>query len=184
MRLFAFAASLRRDSWNKKLLACAADLVRSGGVDLDLADFAEFELPLYNLDLQEAPGFPPTLTTLARRVSEADGIMIASPEYNYSLPGHLKNAIDWLSRLRPMPLRGKHGMLLAASTSLVGGIRGLWQLRIPLEGLGVVLYPDMFALAQAHQAFDEQGQFKDPQVRERLEKLVGGYLQVAKKLSR
>jgi NAD(P)H-dependent FMN reductase len=99
------------------------------------------------------------------------------------LPGTLKNAIDWVSRMKPMPLRGKHGVLLAASTSLVGGIRGLWALRVPLEGLGVMLLPDMFALPQAPQAFDEHGKLKDPELRERLRKLVSGYLEMGKKLT-
>ncbi|HEU5303906.1 MAG TPA: NAD(P)H-dependent oxidoreductase, partial [Gemmatimonadales bacterium] len=95
----------------------------------------------------------------------------------------LKNAIDWVSRMKPMPLRGKHGFLMAASTSLVGGIRGLWALRVPLEGLGVLLYPDMFALAQAHQALDERGGFKDPEVQERLRKMLLGYLETGRKLT-
>jgi NAD(P)H-dependent FMN reductase len=184
MRLLAFAASLRRDSWNKKLLTQAAELARAGGAEVDVADFAEFDMPLYNADLQAAAGIPPGAQALARRVTAADGIMIASPEYNFSLPGTLKNTIDWVSRLKPMPLRGKHGLLLSASTSLVGGIRGLWQLRIPLEGLGVLLYPDMFPLAQAHEAFDPQGTLKDPQLNERLAKIVAGYLGVARKLAK
>jgi chromate reductase len=99
------------------------------------------------------------------------------------LPGTLKNAIDWVSRMKPMPLRGKHGVLLAASTSLVGGSRGLWALRVPLEGLGVMLLPDMFALAQAPQAFDEHGKLKDPELQERLRKLVHGYLDMGRKLT-
>ncbi|MFL5898661.1 MAG: NADPH-dependent FMN reductase [Solirubrobacterales bacterium] len=184
MRLLAFAASLRRDSWNKKLLACAVELARSGGAEVEVADFAEFDMPLYNADLQAASGFPAGAQAMAQRVTAADGILIASPEYNYSLPGTLKNAIDWVSRMKPMPLRGKHGLLLAASTSVIGGSRGLWQLRIPLEGLGVLLYPDMFALAQAQEAFASPLSLKDPQLGERLSKLVAGYLEVGRKLSR
>jgi NAD(P)H-dependent FMN reductase len=104
--------------------------------------------------------------------------------YNSSLPGTLKNAIDWVSRMKPMPLRGKHGVLLAASTSLVGGSRGLWALRVPLEGLGVMLLPDMFALAQAPQAFDEHGRLKNSELQERLRKLVHGYLDMGRRLTR
>jgi chromate reductase len=182
MRLLAFAASLRRDSWNKKLLQCAVALAQSGGASVDVADFAEFDMPLYNADLQ-AVGFPAGAQAMAQRVAAADGLMIASPEYNYSLPGTLKNAIDWVSRMKPMPFRGKHGLLLAASTSLTGGTRGLWQLRIPLEGLGVLLYPDIFALAQAQQAFTPEGELKDPQLSERLSKIVMAYLEMGLKLS-
>jgi NAD(P)H-dependent FMN reductase len=183
MRLLAFAASLRRESWNRKLLACAVDLARAAGAEVDVADFAEFDMPPFNADVQERDGFPAGAHALARRLAAADGLMIASPEYNYSLPGHLKNAIDWGSRMRPQPFRGKHGVLLAASNGMIGGIRGLWQLRIPLEGLGVLLYPDMFALAQVSQALDETGGLRDPALRERLERIIGGYVEMARKLS-
>ena len=182
MKLLALAASLRRDSLNRKLVQLAVALARDAGWEVDLADFREFDMPLYDADLQ-ASGFPSGARELARRIESADGLMIASPEYNYSLPGTLKNAIDWVSRMKPMPLRGKHGILLAASTSLVGGLRGLWALRVPLEGLGVVLYPDMFGLAQAQQAFDEGGKLKDPVVQERLAKMTAGYFVMGKKLS-
>ena len=183
MRLLAFAASLKRESLNRKLINLAVELAREAQVEVDLADFREFDMPLYDADLQSSAGFPEGARELARRIEAVDGLMIASPEYNYSLPGTLKNAIDWVSRMKPMPLRGKHGVLLAASTSLVGGSRGLWALRVPLEGLGVMLLPDMFALAQAPQAFDEQGKLKDPELQERLRKLVHGYLDMGKKLT-
>ena len=183
MRLLAFAASLKRESLNRKLINLAVELAREAQVEVDLADFREFDMPLYDADLQSSAGFPEGARELARRIEAVDGLMIASPEYNYSLPGTLKNAIDWVSRMKPMPLRGKHGVLLAASTSLVGGSRGLWALRVPLEGLGVMLLPDMFALAQAPQAFDEQGKLKNPELQERLRKLVHGYLDMGKKLT-
>jgi chromate reductase len=183
VRLLAFAASLKRESLNRKLINLAVELAREAQVEVDLADFREFDMPLYDADLQSSAGFPEGARELAHRIEAVDGLMIASPEYNYSLPGTLKNAIDWVSRMKPMPLRGKHGVLLAASTSLVGGSRGLWALRVPLEGLGVMLLPDMFALAQAPQAFDEHGKLKDPQLQERLRKLVHGYLDMGKKLT-
>jgi chromate reductase len=183
VRLLAFAASLKRESLNRKLINLAVELAREAQVEVDLADFREFDMPLYDADLQHSAGFPEGARELARRIEAVDGLMIASPEYNYSLPGTLKNAIDWVSRMKPMPHRWKHGALLAASTSLVGGSRGLWALRVPLEGLGVLLLPDMFALAQAPQAFDEQGKLKDPELQERLRKLVHGYLDMGKKLT-
>jgi chromate reductase, NAD(P)H dehydrogenase (quinone) len=183
VRLLAFAASLKRESLNRKLINLAVELAREAQVEVDLADFREFDMPLYDADLQNSAGFPEGAQELARRIEAVDGLMIASPEYNYSLPGTLKNAIDWVSRMKPMPLRGKHGVLLAASTSVVGGSRGLWALRVPLEGLGVMLLPDMFALAQAAEAFDEQGKLKDPELQKRLRKLMHGYLDMGKKLT-
>jgi chromate reductase len=179
VRLLAFAASLRRGSVNRRLLGAAVEVARAGGAEVDLAEFAEFDMPLFNHDVQEADGFPAGAQELARRVLAAAGMLIASPEYNYSLPGTLKNAIDWVSRMKPMPFRGRTALLLAASGGLVGGVRGLWQLRIPLEGCGVVVYPDMFPLANALHAFDDNGGLKDPQIKERLGRVVGGYLRMA-----
>jgi chromate reductase len=183
MQLLAFAASLRSGSWNRKLLDRAAGIARARGVEVDLAEFVAFDVPLYNADLQHAEGIPEGAQAFGRRIQAADGLLIASPEYNFSLPGTLKNLIDWVSRIRPVPLRGKHGLLLAASTSAVGGIRGLWQLRIPLEGLGVVLSPDMFALPHADKAFTEAGELVDSAMTERLNKMVDGYLAMGHRLS-
>jgi NAD(P)H-dependent FMN reductase len=77
------------------------------------------------------------------------------------MPGTLKNAIDWVSRVKPMPLKNHACYLLSASPSLVGGLRGLWHLRQPLEGLGTFVVPYMYSLPQADKAFDENGQLAD-----------------------
>jgi len=182
-RLLAFAASLRRESWNRKLLGLAADLAREAGAEVDVAEFREFDMPLYDADLLAVSGLPAGASELARRVGAADGLLLASPEYNFSLPGTLKNAIDWVSRIRPVPLRGKSALLLSASNGQVGGIRGLWQLRIPLEGLGVLVYPDMYALPWADKAFGLDGKLIEPERQARLASMVGGYLAVARKLA-
>ena len=182
MKILAFAASLRRDSWNKKLLALAAGLAREAGAEIDLAEFREFEMPLYDGDRQASSGIPPGAQELGRRIAAADGVVLASPEYNFSVPGTIKNAIDWVSRIRPLPTRGKTGFLLSASPGQVGGIRGLWQLRIPLEGLGMLVYPDMYTLPFAEKAFDERGQLTEPERLDRLRKMMEGYLQMTRKL--
>src|SRR5918996_6197007 len=104
--------------------------------------------------------------------------MIASPEYNASMPGVLKNLIDWTSRIRPQPFNGKQGFLLSASPSMAGGNRGLWSLRIPLEHLGARVYPDMFSLAQAHQAFDADGGLANDLLRKRFDDTIGCFLEL------
>src|SRR4029453_8833316 len=114
-----------------------------------------------------------------RRVAETDAFVIVSPEYNASMPGALKNAIDWVSRFRPQPFHERHGLLLSASPSMVGGNRGLWALRIPLEHLGARVYPDMFSLAQAHLAFDERGGLANVRLQDRLESTLTGFLELA-----
>jgi chromate reductase, NAD(P)H dehydrogenase (quinone) len=107
----------------------------------------------------------------------SDGFIIAAPEYNASMPGILKNVIDWTSRLRPQPFTRRYGMLMSASPSMAGGNRGLWSLRIPLEHLGARVYPDMFSLAQAHEAFAGDGSIANGQLQKRFEETISCWLQ-------
>ncbi len=183
MKLLAFAASLRKDSWNRKLIKVAVDLARQLGAEVDHADFHEFDMPIYDGDVQSGSGLPPGAVEMIRRIESTDGLMISSPEYNFSLPGTIKNAVDWVSRAKPMPLKGKSAILLSASPSLVGGQRGLWALRVPLECLGVFVYPDMYSLPQADKQFDEGGGIKEVARVERLRKMLDGYLKAGRALA-
>lgn len=179
MRVLAFAASQRTGSFNRKLIALAADVARRAGAQVAVAEFGEFDMPLYHGDLERETGLPRGASELTRRLEDVSAVMISSPEYNYSIPGVLKNAIDWVSRARPMPWRGKSIFLMSASPSPMGGIRGLWQTRIPLEGCGALVFPDMFALANAHDAFDDDGALRDGSLAERLEQQVVGFVRLA-----
>ena len=179
MRALAFAASLRATSWNKRLIAVAAEVARSKGAEVDLADFREFDMPLYDGDVDANDGLPEGARALTDRVLAADALIIAAPEYNFSIAGPLKNAFDWVSRVRPMPWRGKSVYLMSASPSPMGGIRGLWQTRIPFEGCGSLVFPDMFALAHANEAFDEQGKLRDPAIAKRLDTELSGFVRLA-----
>ena len=183
LRLFAFAASRRQASLNRRLIRVAADMASATEATVDLAEFHEFDMPLFDADLEEREGVPHGAKEFERRLGQADGLMIASPEYNHSFPGTLKNLIDWVSRIRPIPLRGKSALLLSTSRGLVGGNRGLWALRVPLEHLGVYVYPDMFSLAQGDKALDAAGALSDPAAKERLERIVTGYLKMARALA-
>jgi NAD(P)H-dependent FMN reductase len=162
-----FSASLREGSLNTRLAALAADAIEANGGDVDIATMAEFDCPSYNADVQDREGFPPGARELRRRLEQCDGFVISSPEYNASMPGLLKNAVDWVSRFNPQPFNERYGLLLSASPSMVGGNRGLWALRVPFEHLGARVYPDMFSLAQAHHAFDPDGRLADERLRER-----------------
>ena len=173
-----FSASLRAGSLNTRLATLAADSIAKHGGTVDVAAMSAFDSPSYSQDAQ-ASGFPPGATELRRRLEANDGFVIVSPEYNGSMPGHLKNVIDWVSRFRPQPFNGKHAFLLSASPSMTGGNRGLWALRVPLEHLGARVYPDMFSLAQAHQAFGAQGTLTNPQLAERLDQTVVGFMDLA-----
>jgi NAD(P)H-dependent FMN reductase len=165
------------------LLSLVVERIKTHGIEIDLAEFRQIALPLYDGDL-EAQGLPESATKLASRIAAVDGLVLVSPEYNFSVPGTLKNTIDWVSRCKPMPLRGKTALLASASPSLAGGNRGLWALRVPLEVLGVHVHPDMFSLAQAHQAFDESGQLKDPGLTKMLDRIVTGFVATATALTR
>lgn len=183
MKIFTFAASLRKDSFNKKLIQLAANFVSKQGIEVDLAPFNEFEMPLYDGDLETTSGIPSGALALKKRIEKADALIISSPEYNFSIPGTLKNAIDWLSRVKPVPLKNKWALLLSASPSMVGGNRGLWVLRVSLECLSVFVYPEMFSLAKAHEAFDENGNLKDSKSLERLEKMIQSFLKILEHLN-
>jgi chromate reductase len=180
MHLLAFAASSREQSLNRKLIGIAARMAAQAGADVDLVDFREFDMPLFDGDANDRDGLPPGAIALQQRLSQVDAVMIAAPEYNYSIAGTLKNAIDWVSRARPMPWRGKSIYLMSASPSAVGGIRGLWQTRIPLEGCGALVFPDMFALPAAHEAFDEPWErLRDEKASARLRREVLGFVRLA-----
>src|SRR5437764_15279941 len=105
-----------------------------------------------------------------------DAFIVASPEYNGSMAGLLKNAIDWMSRFRPQPFSGRHALLVAASPSMVGGNRGLWALRVPLEHLGAHVFADMFSLAQAHEALDDDGQILRDSLRDRFDMTILAFM--------
>jgi NAD(P)H-dependent FMN reductase len=178
MRLLIFAASLRKESFNKKLASLIAAKLEGQGLDVDHADFREFDMPLYDADLEASDGLPTGTQALADRISAADGLVIVSPEYNLGVPGPLKNAIDWLSRIKPFPTDGKPGFLASAAPSLVGGARGLIALRPTLSYMGMWLSGESFSLAQARQAFDEQGGLADQALDEMLDGMLNRFVKV------
>jgi chromate reductase, NAD(P)H dehydrogenase (quinone) len=176
VRCLVFPASLRRDSLNGRLATLAARTIEAYSGKVDSATMRDFDCPSYDGDVQDAEGFPPGAEQLRRRLEEADAFVISSPEYNFSMSGTLKNVIDWVSRYRPQPFKGKHCLLMSASPSMAGGNRGLWALRQPLEHLGANVYPDMFSLAQAHQAFSADDRIADPQLQNWFEGNITGFL--------
>lgn len=176
LKILVFSASLRGESLNTRLARLAADAIDRHGATADVRSMREFDTPSYNGDVEASKGMPPGAAALRERIEAADGFVIASPEYNASMPGALKNAIDWVSRARPQPFNERHGLLLSASPSMVGGNRGLWSLRVPLEHLGARIYPDMFSLAQAHNAFDDTGGIADERLRGRFEDTIANFL--------
>jgi NAD(P)H-dependent FMN reductase len=176
VRFLVFSASLRAGSLNTRLAHLAARTIEQHGGAVDLASMREFDAPSYDQDVQDGAGLPAGADAFRRRLEANDAFVIVSPEYNFSMPGALKNSIDWVSRSRPQPFNERHGLLLSASPSMAGGNRGLWALRVPLEHLGARIFPDMFSLAQAHQAFGAEDQIANPQLATWFERTVVAFM--------
>ena len=178
LRVLVFSASLRRESVNSTLANLAARHASRFGALVDLASMREFDVPSYDPEIEARGDIPAGALELNRRLTANDAFVISSPEYNGSMPGLLKNAIDWASRFRPQPFHERHGLLLSASPSMGGGNRGLWALRIPLEHLGARIFPDMFSLAMAHTAFSGET-MADARLQERFERNLHAFLDLA-----
>lgn len=176
VRILVFSGSLRDASLNTRLAKLAAQAVSAIGAEPDVASMHDFEVPVYDGDLEKRDGLPFGAIAFRDRLVANDGFILAAPEYNASLSGAVKNLIDWTSRFRPQPFREKHALLLSASPSMAGGNRGLWALRVPLEHLGSHVYPDMFSLAKAHQAFDADGQIAEPKLRDHFESTITAFV--------
>lgn len=177
MRIFLFAASLRKDSYNKKLIRVAADIIKDlGSHHVDLCEFNEFPLPLYDGDLEANQGVPEVAKKLGEKIKEADAIIISSPEYNGSIPGTLKNAIDWVSRLKPVPLARKQVCLIGASPGKLGAVRGNLHTRVPFHVLGSYVFPDYFGVPLADEAFDTKGNLKDTKQYDNLRKMLESFI--------
>jgi NAD(P)H-dependent FMN reductase len=185
MRILTFSPVLRKGSFNRQLIALAAETLRQKpGVQVDQADFAsEFPMPVYDGDVEEEKGIPEGAKKLIERIRAADALVVSTPEYNGGICGVFKNAIDWVSREDPIAFDTKPLLLLGASPGALGAVRGLWHTRVPLEAIGTRVYAEMFGLPRAHQAFDEKGKLKDEKTVSRLDELLNDYVEYARRLS-
>lgn len=176
LRILLFSGSLRKDSLNRQLVKLAAHAVEKNGGIADFAEMSEFECPSYNQDLESEDYHPEGAEEFRKRILANDAFIISSPEYNGSMPGMLKNSIDWVSRYRPQPFNERHALLMSASPSMGGGNKALWSLRMPLEHLGARVYPDMFSLASAHKAFTSDGEISDETLAKRFEIYITSFM--------
>ncbi len=169
LHLLAMSGSLRAGSYNTAALKAAQELAGEG-VRIEIASIDD--IPFYNADVQ-AKGFPEPVKALGEKIRAADAVLIASPEYNYSVPGVLKNAIDWVSRLENQPFAGKPVGMIGASMSLLGAARAQYHLRqmmVYLDALPINK-PEVF-IASAHQKFDAGGALTDETTRGFVKALV------------
>ncbi|MCZ6832045.1 MAG: NAD(P)H-dependent oxidoreductase [Gammaproteobacteria bacterium] len=164
-RIIALAGSLRTQSYNKQLVQIAARAAAGKGASVQLVELADYDIPLFSEDL-EAEGVPAGVIALKQLLAQSQGLLLASPEYNGSISGVLKNALDWLSRPSEgfemnAAFKGKAAGIMAASPGGYGGARGLKHVREVLTNLGMELHPDQVTVPAAYEAFDDQRELVD-----------------------
>lgn len=169
MKIIAISGSLRKNSYNTGLIRSAIELKQES---LDIEYFDIKDIPLYNADI-DGQDKPKAVLELAKKVAEADGVLIAVPEYNYSFTAALKNAFDWLSRMAPMPLLGKPLAMMGASYGMSGSMRAQLHFR------QVVIFLDMrvmnkpeIMVAGAPDKFDAEGNLTDEPTKQYIKKML------------
>jgi NAD(P)H-dependent FMN reductase len=170
--ILAFAGSARRDSWNRKVLEVAAAGARDAGAEVNVVNLGDFPMPIYNADSHADDGVPATMLELRRLMMSANGLLVASPEYNCSITPLLKNTIDWLSQSvngesGKAPFQGKVGGLMGASNGAFGTIRSLPHVSTILSNLGVLMLP-IVAVPGVSKAFDESGAMTNDRLKQAL----------------
>lgn len=167
IRLLALSGSSRKDSVNQKLLDIAIRGAMDEGAQVTSIRLSDYNMPLYDGDLEAATGLPAGARAFQEAVGSHDGLLIATPEHNGGYTAMLKNALDWLSRPQHNGepglalVTGKAAALISASPGILGGVRSQTGMRIVLEKMGILVIPHSIALGGAYGAFDEQGQMKD-----------------------
>ena len=188
-KILAFAGSARKESINKKLAQAAATEVQAAGAEVTFLDLADYPMPLYNQDLEDESGLPDTAIAFKEQLIQHHGFIIACPEYNGSITPLLKNAIDWATRPASLSepglvcFKGKTAALLATSPGGIGGLRGLVHVRAILSGIGVLVLPDQKALPHGSQAFNDQGQIKEPAQAEAIRAIAQKLVAITAKLN-
>lgn len=183
MNLLCFSGSLRKASLNKKLLKVEMEILKGmAGVEVTHVDLQELAFPVYDGDIESA-GIPASVQNFGDLIRKAHGLVIASPEYNGSISSPLKNAVDWASRLKPMPLEKKPVLLTGASPGGFGAVLALRHGRAPFEKLGNFVHPSSFPVSKAGEAFTPEGNLADAASKQRLINLLTDFVGFAKALS-
>lgn len=189
LKILVIPGSLRTGSFNARLAAVAVKELALLDVDVTLISLADYPLPIYDGDLEAKSGVPANAFSLKRMIGSHHGVLIVSPEYNSSVPPLLKNAIDWVTRVRDrnemfgQVFRERAFAIGAASDGKFGGLRALMALRQVLAlGCGATVVPKQMALSFADQAFDEMDRLKDPGDAEMLRGTLRQLIDVAQQM--
>jgi len=174
MNILTICGSLRKGSFNRMLMNALPALSPSSMKFKEAPTFDGF--PLYNSDLHSDGKFPSPVTVLADAIHAADGVIIITPEYNYSIPGALKNAIDWVSRLKDQPFKDKAVAIQSASMGPLGGSRMQYHLRTSMVFLGAFSFntPEIF-VGQAQNKFSDKGELTDTVTKDFIKKQLEGF---------
>jgi NAD(P)H-dependent FMN reductase len=188
VKILAIAGSLREHSYNKRVLAIAAEGARNAGAEVTPLDLRDYPMPVYNNDEQLTSGFDANALRFQQILSEHHGLLIATPEYNGSIPGGLKNAIDWASRKSERfgmneVFKGKVGAMITASPGSFGGIRCLAHLRGVLSIMGVNVLPSEIAVSFVGQKFEGDGSdMTDAKMKTLLEELGAALVDMTQRI--
>jgi chromate reductase, NAD(P)H dehydrogenase (quinone) len=186
-KILAVAGSYREHSYNKRILNTAVEGAREAGGDVIVVDLRDFALPVYCADDVERGGFHAEAIRLQDLIDQCDGFLIASPEYNGSIPGGLKNAIDWASRKNDKygmyeVFKGKTAAMMTASPGQFGGLRCLAHLRGVLTIMGITVLPMEIAVPFVDNKFEgDATELNDEKTRALLEKLGATLADVLKR---
>ena len=176
-RILAIAGSLREHAFSKRVLLIAAEGARDAGADITFVDLRDYPMPIYNEDEHKTSGFDPNAARLQDLFGDSDGFLVSSPEYNGSIPGGLKNAIDWVSRKTDKyglneVFNNTWGALITSSPGSFGGLRCMSHLRGILSIMGVTILPNEIAVTFAGQKFEgDSGVMTDEKAKKQLESL-------------
>jgi NAD(P)H-dependent FMN reductase len=184
-KLLLMAASVRDDSCNKKLINLIDKLCLQQKIEITKLDFANFLAPLYDGNFEQKSGLPDIVKKFIEQLKGADGLILSSPEYNFSTPGNLKNLIDWVSRANPMPWSKYPIMLCSASPASAGGHRGLLNTVTALQpACNAYVFPPMFSLSNAYEAFNSDGHLKNQDSEQMLLKNIVGFTDFVRALQK
>ena len=176
IKVLAFAGSTRKDSYNKQLLLNAVEMARQMGATVLIIDLKDYQVPFYDADL-ETKGMPKNAKRLRELMIKSDAMIIASPEYNSSIPAVLKNALDWASRSEEGgssrdAFKGKKFAIMSASPGRTGGARGLVHLREIIEDVGGQVIEQKVSIPQAHKYFSEKNRPENPSLKAEIQQLL------------
>ena len=178
MKVLAISGSLRKDSFNRKALQIAKGFASNAGAKVKEVDLKELSLPVFDADMKA----PRSVSLIQKEFADANVLIIATPEYSRSIPGGLKNALDWVSLTSSTPLEGKVAIILGASSGHFGTVRAQIHLKQILMALGafIVPQPEIF-ISYAQEAFNEDGTLKDSTLSEKLKILIEKSINLAKR---